>query len=50
LVLELDVDIFTKVLELLVIVPIPEATCPVVNIDDEDLLMERQPRKILDWE
>jgi len=45
---ELDMDIFTKVLEPLVVVPIPKATCLVVNIDNEDLPMERQPRKILD--
>jgi hypothetical protein len=43
-------DIFTEVLEPLVVVPIPKATCLVVNIDDEDSPMERQPRKILDCE
>jgi hypothetical protein len=41
-------DIFTKVLEPLVVVPIPEATHPVVNIDDENSQMEKQPRRILD--
>jgi hypothetical protein len=30
-------DIFTKVLEPLVAIPILEATCPGVNIEDEDL-------------
>jgi hypothetical protein len=34
LALELDMDVFTKVLEHLVIVSIPEATHLVVNIDD----------------
>jgi hypothetical protein len=29
-------DIFTKVIESMVAIPIPEATCPVVHIDDED--------------
>jgi hypothetical protein len=43
-------DIFTKVLEPLVVVPILKATCLVVNIDDEDSPMERQPRRILDCE
>ncbi len=50
LTLESDVDVFTKVLEPLVVVPIPKATCLVVNIDDEDSPMERQLRRILDYE
>jgi hypothetical protein len=33
--------IFTKVLEPLVVVPILEATYPVVNIDEENSPMER---------
>jgi hypothetical protein len=43
------VDIFTEVFEALVVVPIHEDTHPIVNIDDEDSLVERQPRKILDY-
>jgi hypothetical protein len=50
LALGLDMDVFTKVLEPLVVVPIPKATCLVVNIDDEDSPMERQLRRILDYE
>jgi hypothetical protein len=48
LALELDMDVFTEVLEPLVDVPIHEATRLIVNIDDEDLLVERQPKRILD--
>ncbi len=40
-------DVFTKVFEPLVVVPIHEATCPIINIDDEDLLVEKQPKRIL---
>jgi hypothetical protein len=43
-------DVFIKVLEPIVVVPIPKVTCPVVNIDDEDSPMERGPRRILDCE
>jgi hypothetical protein len=50
LALEPDMDIFTKALKTLVAIPIPETTHPVVNIDDEDSLMERQPKRILDCE
>jgi hypothetical protein len=50
LALEPNMDVFTKVLEPLVVVHIPKATCPVVSIDDEDSLMERRPRRILDCE
>jgi hypothetical protein len=41
LALELDMDVFIDVLEPLVVVPIPKATCPLVNIDDEDSPMEK---------
>ncbi len=34
-------DVFTKVLEPLVVVLILEVTHPVVNIDDEGLIVER---------
>jgi hypothetical protein len=34
-------DVFTEVLEPLIVVSIPKTTHPVVNIDDEDLQMER---------
>jgi hypothetical protein len=34
-------DVFIKVLEPLVVVPIPRATCSIVNIDDEDFPMEK---------
>jgi len=40
LALKPDMDVFTKVLEPLVVL-ILEVTCPIVNIDDEDLLVER---------
>jgi hypothetical protein len=50
LVMELDMDVFTKVLEPLVVVPIPEVTRLVVNIDDEYSTVERRPKKILDCE
>jgi hypothetical protein len=43
-------DIFTEVLEPLVVVLIPEMTHPFVNIDDEDSQMGRQSKKILDYE
>jgi hypothetical protein len=43
-------DVFTEVLEPIVVVQIPKATCPIVNIDDEDSPMERRPRRILDCE
>jgi len=39
--MELDMDVFTKVLEPLVVVLILEATRPIVNIDDEGLIVER---------
>jgi hypothetical protein len=47
LALEPNMDVFTKVFEPLVVVPIHEATCPIINIDDEDLLVEKQPKRIL---
>jgi len=50
LALKLDMDIFTKVLEPLVIVPIPKASCPFVHIDDEDSPMFRQFKENLDCE
>jgi len=50
LVLELDMDVFIKVLEPLLVIPIPEATRLVVNIDDEDLLVERWPKRISNYE
>ncbi len=50
LALEPNMDVFIKVLEPIVVVPIPKVTCPVVNIDDEDSPMERGPRRILDCE
>ncbi len=34
-------DIFTKVFEPLVVVPIPKVTCLIVNIDNEDSIVER---------
>jgi hypothetical protein len=43
-------DVFIEVLEPLVIVPIPKATRLIVNIDDEDSPMARQPGRILDCE
>jgi hypothetical protein len=43
-------DVFTKVLEPLVNVPIPEVTCLIVNIDDEDLLVERPSKRISNCE
>jgi hypothetical protein len=48
--MEPDMDIFTKVFDPLVVVRILEVTCPVVNIDDEDSTVERQPKRILDYE
>ncbi len=50
LVLELNMDVFTKVLEPLVAIPIPEAIRLVVHIDDEDSPVFKQSRKILDCE
>jgi hypothetical protein len=50
LALEADMDVFIEVFELLVIVPIFKATRPIVNIGDEDLLVEKQPKRILDYE
>ncbi len=41
LALEPNMDVFTEVLEPLVVVPILKVTCPVVNIDDEDSPMEK---------
>jgi hypothetical protein len=34
----------------MVIIPIPKATHPVVNMDDENSLVETRPRRILDYE
>jgi len=50
LALELDMDVFTEVLEPLVTIPILEATHLVVNINDENSLVERRPKRILDCE
>jgi hypothetical protein len=50
LALEPNMNVFTKVLEPLVIVSNPKATHLVVNIDDENSLMERWPKRILDCE
>jgi hypothetical protein len=46
LALELDMDVFIEVLEPLLVIPIPD----VVNIDDEDLLLERWPKRISNYE
>jgi hypothetical protein len=43
-------DVFTEVLEPLVTIPILEATHLVVNINDENSLVERRPKRILDCE
>jgi hypothetical protein len=43
-------DVFTEVLGPLVIIPILEVTCLVDNINDENSLVERWPRRILDYE
>jgi hypothetical protein len=43
-------DIFTEVLEPLVTISILEATRPFVNINDENSLVERRPKRILDCE
>jgi hypothetical protein len=43
-------DVFTKVLEPLVVVFILETTHPIANIDDENSQMERQYKKVLDYE
>jgi hypothetical protein len=43
-------NVFTKVLEPLVVVSNPKATHLVVNIDDENSLMERWPKRILGCE
>jgi hypothetical protein len=50
LALELDMDVFIEVLEPLLVLPILEATRLVVNIDDEDLLVERWPKRISNYE
>ncbi len=50
LVMELDMDVFTKVLEPPVVVPILEVIGPIVNIDDEYSRVERWPKRILDCE
>jgi hypothetical protein len=50
LALESDMDVFTKVLKPLVAIPIHEASCLVVHIDDEDSPMLKHFRKILDCE
>jgi hypothetical protein len=50
LAVELDMNVFTKVLEPLVNVPIPKVTRLIVNIDDEDLLVERPPKRISNCE
>ncbi len=50
LVLESNMDVFTEVLGPLVIIPILEVTCLVDNINDENSLVERWPRRILDYE
>ncbi len=50
LTLELDMDVFIKVFEPLVIIPLLKATRPIVNIGDEDSPVEKQPKRILEYE
>jgi hypothetical protein len=50
LALEADVGVLTKVFKPLIIVSIPEVTHLVVNIDDENSPVDRQPKRLLDCE
>jgi hypothetical protein len=50
LALEPNVDVFTMVFEPLVVVSILEATHLVVNIDDENSPVDKQPKRLLDCE
>ncbi len=50
LALESNMDVFTKIFEPMVVVLVLEVTHPIVNIDDEDLLVETWFKRILDCE